>query len=131
MRQYNFAADELLDAENPMLDIALDPKANWAMNHFHLFPVEINKVDFEILLRVPGIGPISARRIVRARRGQSLGFENIKKLGVVLKRACFFITCRGKKIPAVSEKSSVVYQSLAERHDPGPYQMKLFTNEPA
>jgi len=128
MRQYKFDADEILNAQNPMLDIALDPKANWAMNHFHLFPVEVNKTEYEMLLRVPGIGPISARRIVRARRAQSLSFDNLRKLGVVLKRASFFIMCKGKRMPAVSERRSDIYQLLAESHDPGPYQLKLFSD---
>ena len=126
MRQYQFEADEILNTEHPMLDIALDPKANWALNHFDVFPVEVNKADYEMLLRIPGIGPTSARRIVRARRAQSLGFDNLKKLGVVLKRAVFFITCRGRKMYAVTENKANVYKSLSESHDPGPYQMKFF-----
>ncbi len=126
MRQYHFNADEILTPDKPMLDISLDPKANWALNNFHLFPVEINKADVEMLLRVPGIGPLSARRIVAARRGHYLNFDDLKKIGVVLKRAGYFITCKGKRMPAFSEKYQSVYGALAENHDPGPYQMKLF-----
>lgn len=128
MRQYHFDADEIISEKHPMLDTALDPKANWALNNFHLFPLEVNKADYEMLLRVPGIGPISAKRIVRARRVQSLGFYNLKKLGVVLKRAVFFITCKGRKMYAITENKATVYNSLAESHDPGPYQLKLFSD---
>ncbi|HPG35450.1 MAG TPA: putative DNA modification/repair radical SAM protein [bacterium] len=126
MRQYEFSADEILSPEHPMLDIALDPKANWAMNNFHIFPVEVNRADYQLLLRVPGIGPRSAKRIVVARRSHNLSFENLRSLGVVLKRARFFITCKGKRMPFISEKFATVYKSLSENHEPGPFQLPLF-----
>ncbi|HEX9059927.1 MAG TPA: putative DNA modification/repair radical SAM protein [Clostridia bacterium] len=96
LRYYGFKANELLDNENPDFDTELDPKSFWALRNLHLFPVEINRADIETLLRVPGIGVKSARRILAARRWSNLGFDNLKKLGVVLKRARFFITCQGK-----------------------------------
>lgn len=130
MRQYQFNADEILSPEHPMLDISLDPKANWALKHFHLFPVEVNTADHEMLLRVPGIGPRSAKRIILARRTHYLGFDNLRQLGVVMKRAKYFITCKGVRMPAVTEKLQTVYKSLTESHEPGPYQMKLFSTEP-
>ena len=74
----------------------IDPKCNWAINNMDLFPVDINKASFEMLLRVPGIGVKSARRIVIARKSRSLDFTALKKIGVVLKRAQYFITCSGK-----------------------------------
>lgn len=95
LRFYGFAADEILD-ENTSLDPLLDPKSNWAMRNLHLFPVEINRAPYEMLLRVPGIGVTCAKRIVTARRVRSLDFEALKKLRVVLKRAAYFITCNGK-----------------------------------
>lgn len=74
----------------------LDPKCNWAVNHLELFPVEINRVSYDMLLRVPGIGVKSARKILKARKVGPLHFEDLKKLGVVLKRAQYFIVCCGK-----------------------------------
>lgn len=96
LRFYHFEADELLDEEHPNFDIDLDPKCSWALAHLEFFPVEVNSADYRMLLRVPGIGCKSAQRIIRARRMGSLGFDELKKMGVVLKRALYFITCRGK-----------------------------------
>ncbi|GAE88379.1 biotin synthase related domain protein [Acetivibrio straminisolvens JCM 21531] len=96
LRFYGFSADELLDENNPDFDPKLDPKANWAVNNISHFPVEVNRADYEMLLRVPGIGVRSAKKIIMARKVKSLSFEDLKKLGVVLKRARFFITCNGK-----------------------------------
>ncbi|WP_298844880.1 putative DNA modification/repair radical SAM protein [Clostridium sp.] len=96
LRHYGFKASELLDDINPNFDTDLDPKAFWALNNLDKFPVEVNNAAYETLLRVPGIGVKSAFRIVRARRLCNLSYDNLKKLGVVLKRARFFITCSGK-----------------------------------
>lgn len=96
LRFYGFGASELLSEEKPNFNILLDPKADWALRHLELFPVEINRADYQILLRVPGVGVKSAQRIVRARRNGALRFEDLKKIGVVLKRALYFITCSGK-----------------------------------
>lgn len=96
LRYYGFAADEILDEAHPELNRYVDPKCNWAINHPEQFPVEINTAPYEMLLRVPGIGPTSAKRIVRARRGEKLTFDSLKRIGVVLKRARYFITCAGK-----------------------------------
>ena len=74
----------------------LDPKADWALRHLEQFPVEVNRADYQTILRVPGIGVKSAQRIVRARRNGNLSFEDLKKIGVVLKRALYFITCNGR-----------------------------------
>ena len=92
----NSAAEELLDEAHPDFDQRLDPKSGWAVAHLDQFPVEIMRADLETLLRVPGIGPVSARRILSARRQSHLRFEDLKKLGVVVKRAQFFITCGGR-----------------------------------
>ena len=96
LRFYGFQADELLDEAHPNFHAQLDPKCDWALRHMELFPVEINTAEYADLLRVPGIGPKSAMRIVKSRRGSHLSFEHLKKIGVVLKRAKYFITCEGK-----------------------------------
>jgi len=96
LRFYGFNASELLNEANPNFNTLLDPKCDWAIRNIHLFPIDVNKVDYYTLLRVPGIGVISAKRIIQARRMSNLNFENLKKLGVVLKRAKYFITCSRK-----------------------------------
>ena len=95
LRFYQFRADEILDQDNQSFNPYLDPKCNWAVQHYGLFPVDVNRAPFEMLLRVPGIGPKSARRIWRARKQAALGLDELKRMGVVLKRAQYFITCRG------------------------------------
>lgn len=100
LRFYGFAAGELLSEEHPDFDPLLDPKANWALHHLEQFPVEVNRADYEMLLRVPGIGVRSAQKIIRARRTGSLGFDELKRLGIVLKRARFFLTARGRHLEA-------------------------------
>lgn len=96
LRFYGFAAQELLDHDNPNFTEAYDPKTDWALRHLNYFPIEINRADYEQLLRVPGIGVKSARRILAARRVGSLGFDDLKRIGIVMKRAQYFITCRGR-----------------------------------
>ena len=96
LRFYQFDVDEIITEDHPHLDPYLDPKCNWAMNNLHVFPLEVNKADYEMLLRVPGIGVTGAKRIVRARRAQALTFDHLKKLRIVMKRAQYFITCSGK-----------------------------------
>ena len=91
LRQYQFAADEILSEATPNFNPYLDPKCNWAIHNLHFFPVDINQASLEVLLRVPGIGPTSARRIVVARRTGKLGMADLKRIGVVLKRAQYFI----------------------------------------
>jgi len=96
LRFYGFRAEELLDEQHQDFNPYIDPKCSWAVAHLEQFPVEIMRADYEILLRVPGIGPVSAKRIISARRTGTLRFEDLQKLGVVLKRAQFFITCGGR-----------------------------------
>ena len=98
LRFYGFAAKELLSEEKPNFNVYLDPKCDWAIRHLEYFPVEINRADYEMLLRVPGIGVKSAQRIMRARRSAKLDFDQLKWIGVVLKRAHYFITCNGKML---------------------------------
>ena len=96
LRFYGFNANELLNETNPNFNTLLDPKCDWAIRHLDRFPIEINKADYYTLLRVPGIGVISAKKIIKARRTFNLNFDSLKKLGVVLKRAKYFITCSRK-----------------------------------
>lgn len=95
LRYYDFSVGELLDEKHQNFNPYLDPKCNWAIHHFECFPVDVNGASYEMLLRVPGIGPKSAKRICVARRVQRLGLDELKRIGVVLKRAQFFITCKG------------------------------------
>lgn len=100
MRFYGFDVDEIIDSQNPFLDTSVDPKANWALNHLEFFPVEVNKAPKAALLRVPGIGVKGAQLIIRARRHAKLDEDTLKKLGIALNRARFFITCQGKYLGA-------------------------------
>lgn len=96
LRYYGFRADELLTQQRPFFNTYLDPKCDWALSHLEQFPVEINTADFNTLLRVPGIGTKSAQRIVAARKTGSLDYQALKAIGVVMKRAIYFITCNGR-----------------------------------
>lgn len=96
LRYYGFRADELLSEKRPFFNTYLDPKCDWALGHLEYFPVEINTADFDTLLRVPGIGTKSAKRIVQARKSGSLDYQALKAIGVVMKRAIYFITCNGR-----------------------------------
>lgn len=97
LRFYGFKAEEILDEQHQEFNPLLDPKCNWALHHPECFPVEINKAPYEMLLRVPGIGVKSAQKIVTARRQAKLDYADLRKLGVVLKRANYFILCLGKR----------------------------------
>jgi len=112
LRFYEFDAAELLDEKNPNFNLLIDPKCNWALNHYDRFPVEINTAPYSTLLRVPGLGVISAKKIIRARRMGSLDFPDLKKLGVVLKRAQYFITCRGKTAQGILSNPEAVLRGL-------------------
>lgn len=96
LRFYGFNAGEILDEQTPSLDEALDPKTAWALRNMHLFPMDVNRADYEQILRIPGIGVKSAKRIVVARRARRLRHEDLKRLGVVMKRAAHFLTCDGR-----------------------------------
>ena len=96
LRFYGFKADEILSEDEPNLDYDFDPKMIWAFRNIQQFPIEINTASFEELLRIPGIGNISAKRIVRQRKIAKVSYDDLKKMRVVLKRARFFLTCDGK-----------------------------------
>ena len=113
LRFYGFTAGEILDEGHPNFDAALDPKSDWALRHPEFFPVEINRADYEAILRVPGIGVRGAQRIVTARRCGPLTFEGLKRLGVVMKRCQYFITCSGRMLPGLRCSQESVYRRLA------------------
>ena len=131
LRFYHFEAHELLDEANPNFNPLVDPKCSWALAHPEFFPVEVNTADYEALLRVPGIGVTSARRILSARRWGSLNFQGIKKLGVVLKRAQYFLTCSGKTAEGLRVKEDGILRHLVALERPMlsrevPEQLSLF-----
>ena len=131
LRYYGFTSDELLDEKHPSFHPLVDPKCGWALNHPELFPVEVNRAPYETLLRVPGIGVKSARRIVTARRQGRLDYGALKKLGVVLKRAQYFITCSGKltdglRITPDSALRALVSDTM-QKELPQPEQLSLFS----
>ncbi|MDU6340492.1 MAG: putative DNA modification/repair radical SAM protein [Clostridium sp.] len=117
LRLYGFKADELLDNKAPNFDINFDPKTNWAINNINLFPVEINKAPYETLIRIPGIGIRGVKKILSSRRISSLDFEDLKKLGVVLKRAQYFITCKGKYFGSVDIDGDKIKKVLSPKVD--------------
>ena len=112
LRYYGFHAEELLSDSMPNFRQEIDPKCDWAIRHIGGFPVEVEKASYEVLLRVPGIGPKSALRIVNARRYGHLSYDALKKMGVVLKRAHFFITCGGKQMYATPIEQKYILNQL-------------------
>ena len=118
LRFYGFKASELLSEDRPFFNVLLDPKEDWAIRHLEQFPVEINRAGYDVLLRVPGIGVKSAQRIVQARRSAKLDFLALKKIGVVLKRALYFITCNGKMMyPTKLEEDYIVRNLTADAQE--------------
>ena len=117
LRFYGFRAEELLDEDHPAFDTRVDPKCSWALAHLDFFPVEVNRADRESLLRVPGVGVLSARRILAARRAGPLHIEDLKKLGVVMKRAQYFLTASGRMAEGLRFTPDSLLRSLiaAER----------------
>lgn len=112
LRNYGFSADEILSEEHPFLDEYLDPKAAWALRHPEFFPVDVNRAEYRALLRVPGIGVTSAKRIVAARRFSVFTPDDLKKIGVVMKRARFFITCSGRPVERLFDRPSLIRRKL-------------------
>ena len=112
LRFYGFEAGELLSEDRPNFNMVFDPKCDWALRHLEHFPVEINRASYQTLLRVPGIGVKSAQRIVKARRHGSLDFPDLKKMGVVLKRALYFITCRGRTMYPIRIDEDYITRNL-------------------
>lgn len=112
LRFYGFEAKELLSETNPNFNVLIDPKCTWALEHLEIFPVEVNVADYYTLLRVPGIGYKSASRIMKARKMGILQFEDLKKMGVVLKRAMYFLTCNGKMMYPLKIEQDYILRNL-------------------
>ena len=130
LRFYGFEATELLDEENPFFDPALDPKCSWAIRHMERFPLEVNTAEYEDLLRVPGIGVVSARRILTARRQGKITFDGLRKMGVVLRRAQYFLTCGGRMMEGLRLSPETARRGLLAAQPPlpdsEPTQLSLF-----
>lgn len=112
LRYYHFQVSELLSEDKPNFNIYIDPKCDWALRHMEYFPVEISRASYDTLLRVPGIGYRSASRIIKARKHGSLDFADLKKMGVVLKRALYFITCSGKMMYPTKLDADYILRNL-------------------
>ncbi len=112
LRYYHFDAGELLTPERPNFDLDFDPKMIWALNHIEQFPMEINKVSFEELLRIPGIGVTSAYKILAQRKVKAVSYEDLQKMRVSLKRAKYFITCKGKYYGGISMEPALIRSAL-------------------
>ncbi len=129
LRFYGFQANELLDKDHPSFHPLLDPKCSWALNHLEFFPVEVKTAPYRDLLRVPGIGVTGAKRIVTARRAGSIDFAGLKKLGVVLKRAQYFITCGGRLADGLKVTQDAALRALLPESglpEAPPEQLSLF-----
>ena len=112
LRFYRFDVNEIIDEKHPNLNPLIDPKCNWALRHPEHFPVEVNRAPYDLLLRVPGIGVRSAGRIVKARKVHSLDFGALKRIGVVLKRAQYFVTCQGRSMVRRQEGPEGILRGL-------------------
>ena len=126
LRFYDFRANEILDEKDPFVDPYLDPKTNWAIRNSHFFPIEINKASYKELLRVPGIGVTSAKRIVMTRKYSTIRYEHLKKLGIVIKRAKYFITVNGEFLGFKKENPELIRNALMEKGKMVAEQLKLF-----
>ncbi len=129
LRFYGFSAAEVLDEAHPFLDLDLDPKTAWALRNRHRFPVDASRASYGELLRVPGIGQKSARRIVEARVHGRMGFDTLERIGVVMRRARWFLTCGGRSLDRGDIASEALRVRLARGGDGG--QLPLFTEMPA
>ena len=132
LRFYNYKVDDLLDINNQNFNVLLDPKCDWALKHFDEFPKEINKVSYYDLLKIPGIGPTSARKIISARKTFKIEFKDLQKMGITIKRAKYFITCNGKYYinnelmkKSIIENSLIIESNIKEENNVG-YQLSLF-----
>lgn len=123
LRYYGFCAEELLSPDRPNFNLFLDPKCDWALRHLELFPVEINRASYQDLLKVPGIGNKSAYRILQARRSQKLDFPALKRIGVVLKRAQYFITCDGKMLYRIPIEEDFITRQLTGEEQAAAWQL--------
>ena len=114
LRYYGFQADELLSEEDPFFDKVIDPKCHWAIRHLDQFPVEVNTASYDMLLRVPGIGPKGVKKIMSARRYGSVTFEMLKQMHITLKRAQYFITCNGRMLYRIPLEQRFIRNQIAD-----------------
>lgn len=126
LRFYDFKAGEILDEKDPFVDPLLDPKTNWAIKNSHFFPIEINKASYKDLLRVPGIGVTSAKRIVMTRKYSTIRYEHLKKLGIVIKRAKYFIVVNGEFLGFKKKNPELLRNTLMEKEKMVTEQLRLF-----
>ena len=131
MRLYGFKVQELLNDQNPHLDLDIDPKLSWALRNLNQFPMDINRVDLQLILRVPGIGLQSARKIIEARKFQKLNWEHLKKIGIAVNRAKYFITCNSRSfesrdLSAMKIKQFILSGSSGKYIKNNPQQLNLF-----
>ena len=126
LRFYDFRANEILNEKDAFVDPFIDPKTNWAIRNSHFFPIEINKASYKELLRVPGIGVTSAKRIVMTRKYSTIRYEHLKKLGIVIKRAKYFITVNGEFLGFKKENPELIRKTLMEKEKMLVEQLKLF-----
>lgn len=133
MRFYKFRAEEILTEDQPFLDLDIDPKLGYALRNMHFFPVDVNKADYEMILRIPGVGVQSAQRIVQARRFRKLTFYHLKKIGVVMKRAKYFITTNELPVSATDWepkrlKNQIIAESVSKNRKSMDTQLSLFAD---
>jgi putative DNA modification/repair radical SAM protein len=133
MRFYRFKAEEILPEEHPFLDLDIDPKLGYALRNMHLFPVDINRADYEMILRVPGIGVQSAQKIIMARRHRKLNSFHLEKIGIVMKRAKYFITCNELPVPVTDWaperlKHKLVTESVSKNKKTFDTQLSMFAD---
>ncbi|MCJ8211113.1 putative DNA modification/repair radical SAM protein [Mucilaginibacter sp. RS28] len=131
MRFYHFKVDEIVNPSHPLLDLDIDPKLSWALRNLHVFPVDVNKADLQLILRVPGIGLQSANRIVSARQFGKLNWEQLKKMGVALNRARYFITCNSpsfesRDLTGTAIKQYILAESQSKYLKNSSIQLNLF-----
>jgi putative DNA modification/repair radical SAM protein len=131
MRFYGFKVNEIVDGQNPLLDLDIDPKLSWGLRNLHVFPIDINKADLQLILRVPGIGLLSAQKIVSARQYGKLNWDQLKKIGVSLNRAKYFITCNSPKferrdLTGTAIKQYILSQSQSKYLKNSVTQLNLF-----
>jgi putative DNA modification/repair radical SAM protein len=133
MRFYKFKAEEILSEEQPFLDLEVDPKLGYALRNMHQFPVDINRADYEMILRIPGVGVQSAQKIIMARRHRKLNSIHLKKIGIVMKRAKYFITCN--ELPASTTdwaperlRKKIISESVSKNRKINDTQLKLFSD---
>lgn len=131
MRFYGFRVNEIVNNDQPHLDLDIDPKLSWALRNMQVFPVDINKADLQVILRIPGIGLLSAQKIVSARKFNKLNWDHIKKLGVAVNRARYFITCNSnaferRDLTGTRIKQFILAESQSKYLKNKPDQLSLF-----